>query len=240
MAHSAARTLAAAFLLALFCATPARADLITVDWDVTPHEEGELAFDDSPYYQCHGANYPYRLCDWLWQGGLGIDGDIHYDFFEDTWLDGYGKGENESWLMPLPGFAAVLISPECKPGLGPCFDLFTPKRMRIWGAEDQGPSPNLFIISSGGGLLKFPSLGGNAPLSIDFFGDEWRNLSWLGYGFYLPDVCESDDPPLDVCDPNTEKALILEDLTFEPVPEPAVMWLLAAGALSVAVRRWCA
>lgn len=217
-------------------AAPARAALITVDWDVVPHQDGELAFDNSPYYQCHGSDYPYRLCDWLWQSGMGIDADIFYDFFEDKWLDGYGKGEDESDLMAHSGIAAALISPECKSGLGPCFDLFTPSRMRIFGAANLGPFPNLFIISSAGGLLKLPSLDGLT--SIDFVGDEWRNLSWLGYGFYLPAECESDDPPDGLeCSVSTEKALILQDLTFEPVPEPALVWLLAAGVVSAAVRR---
>jgi len=234
--RSRVRILLAGLIVSSLWVSNAAAALITVDWDVVPHEDGELAFDDSPYYQCHGDDYAYRLCDWLWQGGLQLDADPFYDFFDDKWLDGYGKGENESDLMAHPAVAAALISPECKSGLNQCFDLFTPSRMRIDGAANLGPLPNLFIISSAGGLLKFPSL--NALTSIDFVGDEWRNLSWLGYGFYLPAECESDDPPDGlVCSVSTEKALILQDLTFEPVPEPALVWLLAAGALSVGVRR---
>jgi hypothetical protein len=172
----------------------------------------------------------------LWDGGLTLEA-VLFSFYDDKWVDGFGLGVDESELsVPIThGLGVQRISPECKPGLSPCFDLFTPRQMRIDGAFDLGPPPNLFITSSGGGLLKLPSLDGIA--TIDFVGDEWRNLSWLEIGFYLPAACEGDDPPGgQVCSPFTEKALILQDLTFEPVPEPAVTWLLAAGAAGVAAR----
>ena len=55
----------------------------------------------------------------------------------------------------------------------------------------------------------------------------------------MPAACDSGEPPEDerVCRAFTEKDLTLYDLTFEPVPEPAVVWLVAAGVVARARPR---
>ena len=228
--------LAAATLVGMVLwATSAHAAPITVDWDVVPHQFQEIHFGDSQIYDCEGNVYADRLCHSLWDTGLTLE-RVGFSFYDDKWFDGYGIGISESSLSPTQGLGVMRIRPECKAGLSPCFDLFTPLQIQIGGASSgSDPLPNLFITSSGGGLLKFPSLDGLT--SIDLIGDEWRNLSWLEYGFYMPAACDDANPPADlVCDTATEKALFLENLTFEPVPEPAVVWLLGAAAAGVAGR----
>ena len=225
------RTIAAIFgVVVALSAVPARAALITVDWDVVPHDDRELVFDDSPYYDCSGSRYPDRLCRSLWDTGLTLEA-TRFSFYDDKWFDGYGIGEWESSI-----FGGVQrIRPECKAGLSPCFDSFTPQTLRIAGLSyDRSPSPNLFVLSSRGGLVKLPSLSGLA--SVDFVGGAWQDLTWIEVGFYLPEICETD-PGNVVCMPHTEKALIVEDLTFAAVPEPGLLSLLAAGALGIGVRR---
>ena len=78
-------------------------------------------------------------------------------------------------------------------------------------------------------------------MSFNFAGSDWQNLDWIEVGFYLPQICE-DDPPEGtetLCSGNYEKALEIQDLTFEAVavPEPALLSLIAAGALGAGVRR---
>ena len=68
--HSIAAILA---LVVGLWAAPAYADLFTVDWDVVPHEERELFYDDSPFYDCNGSHYANRLCSSLWDTGLALD-----------------------------------------------------------------------------------------------------------------------------------------------------------------------
>lgn len=224
--HSIAAILA---LVVGLWAPTARAAVFTVDWDVVPHEDGELAFDGSPYYQCSGVIYTTRLCQSLWDTGLTLEATL-FSFYDDKWFDGFGIGDTD--------FTDTVqrIRPECKPGLTPCFDVFTPTTLRISGHSDGGPLPNLFVTSSKGGLLLAPSAG--FLTSLDLSGDAWQDIQWLDVGFYLPGICDEGDPPDDqICNPGTEKALVIEDLRFEAVPEPALVWLLAAGALSVGVRR---
>ena len=114
--------------------------------------------------------------------------------------------------------------------------MFTPLTLRISGFSDGAPLPNLFVTSSKGGLLLVPSA--DYLTSLDFAGNAWQEIEWLDVGFYLPQVCDEEEPPDEqACNPDTEKALVIEDLRFEAVPEPALLSLLVAGALSVAVRR---
>jgi hypothetical protein len=129
------------------------------------------------------------------------------------------------------------IRPDCKPGLAPCFDTFTPLTLTIAGHWNAGPPPNLFFVSSLGGLIRAPSVDG--IVSIDFAGPLWQGIESFEVGFYLPDICDSDDPPdhQQICDPYTEKALVIQDLSFNAVPEPALVWLLSAGGLGLGVRR---
>jgi hypothetical protein len=54
-------------------------------------------------------------------------------------------------------------------------DSFTPDTLRIVGLSSLGPDPNIFVLSSKGGLVKLPSLSGLA--SIDLSGSEWTDLS---------------------------------------------------------------
>lgn len=206
---------------------------ITVDWDVVPHADGQIAFDDSPYYQCYGDDYANRLCGWLWEQGLELSG-IGYSFYDDKFVDGFGVGEGEGNISEgLRG--GQRISPLCKSGLDPCFDSFTPVTLRLLGSWDQGPAPNIFVISSNGGLIKLPSLSGLATLNLS--GSEWEDLGWLEIGFYIADNCDEE---FDECDIATEKAFSVEDLTFEghAVPEPSLIVLIGAGICAVGRRKY--
>ena len=228
MAPKARHSIAAilAFVVGVWAA-PARAAVFTVDWDVVPHEAGELAFDDSPYYECSGVHYTARLCQWLWDTGLTLEGTV-FSFYDDKWFDGFGFGDTS--LTDT----VQRVRPECKAGLAPCFEVFTPLTLTISG-HGIDLLPNLFVVSSKGGVVLAPS----ADLeSIDFAGSAWQDVEWFDVGFYLPGICDEEEPPGgQVCNPSTEKALVIEDLRFEAVPEPALVWLLAAGALAAGVRR---
>jgi hypothetical protein len=223
--HSIAALVA---LVVALWAAPTHASMFTVDWDVVPHDDQELAFDDSPYYQCSGVFYTARLCQSLWDTGLTLEATL-FSFYDDKWFDGYGIGDTD--------FTDTVqrIRPECKTGLTPCFDVFTPTTLTISGDSNGAPLPNLFVTSSKGGLLLAPSAG--YLTALDFSGSAWQDIQWLEVGFYLPEICDGEDPPDDVCTPYTEKALVIETLQFEAVPEPALVSLLATGALALAVRR---
>ena len=187
-------------------------------------------FDDSPYYQCTGVFYTARLCQSLWDTGLTLEATL-FSFYDDKWFDGFGIGDTD-----FSG-AVQRIRPECKPGLTPCFDVFTPTTLRISGHSNGAPLPNLFVTSSKGGLLLAPSAG--YLTSVELSGNAWQDIQWLEVGFYLPESCDGAEPPDDerICSPYTEKALVIEDLQFEAVPEPALISLLATGALALALRR---
>ena len=209
---------------------------ITVDWDVVPHGAQHIEHGDSPFYECSGDFYSARLCQSLWDEGLEL-GAISFSFYDDKFVDGYGVGEEEADIgIGLSG--GQRISPLCKTGLPPCFDSFTPVTLRIVGASNLGPDPNLFVISSKGGLVKLPSLSGLTSVSLS--GSVWEDLSWLEIGFYIADDCEDVE-----CEVATEKAFWVEDLTFEgrAVPEPALTAVLgtaiaaAFGRRAVTVRR---
>lgn len=224
------RSIAAIFgVIVALSAAPARADVFTVDWDVVPHDNTDIQYGDSPRYDCSGNFYTARFCSSLWDTGLTLEATL-FSFYDDKWVDSFGVAEQESSI----GGGVQRIRPECKAGLSPCFDSFTPQTLRITGVSMAPPSPNLFVISSRGGLVKLPSINGLA--SIDFVGAAWQDLAWIEVGFYIPDICLTD-PFDDSCNLNVEKALIVEDLTFAAAPEPGLLALLAAGALGVGVRR---
>jgi hypothetical protein len=225
--HSRVVTLIAGLIVSCLWIPGVTAAPITVDWDVVPHDYQELHFGDSPHYDCEGAIYTGRYCRSLWDTGLTLEATL-FSFYDDKWFDGYGIGEPESSISS----GVQRIRPECKVGLGPCFESFTPLTLEISG-EFQGPQPNLFIISSRGGLVKLPSQGGVA--SVDFAGAAWHDLAWMEVGFYLPEICEGDEPPDGICNLYTEKALVVENLTF--VPEPALTVLLGAAIATAFGRR---
>lgn len=226
--HSGRLTVAG-FVLSCFWTALAHAAPITVNWDVVPHEDREIEPGESPYYSCQGIQYTNRLCSSLWEHGLELSA-AQFSFYDDKWFDGFGIEDG----------GGGIIAPVCLSGLTPCFPTFTPLTLRIEGTSNAGPDPNLFIRSSRGGRMEIPSLSGLA--SIHFAGSEWEDLAWLEFGFYLADECYGGDPPEDedICDPATEKAFVVGDLTFEhppSVPEPALVTLLAAGFASVGWRR---
>jgi hypothetical protein len=207
---------------------PARADSITVDWDVVPHQDGDL--EPTPYYYCSGATSGSRRCEYLWEEGIELYA-VDFSFFDDKWFDGYGFGYAESEI----GTGVEGIRPRCEPNLAPCFDAFTPVRLELSGFFNEGDPPNLFVLSSSGAVIKLPSLDGLA--SIDFQGSAWERLAWLEVGFYMPSACEAEVPPEDLdCSTSREKALVVESLTFQPVPEPTVLPLLGMGMLGVVCR----
>jgi len=220
-------------LVVALSATPARADLFTVDWDVVPHDNTVIQHGDSPFYDCDGSQYENRLCYSLWDTGLALE-RVLFSFYDDRFYDGYGSGDTS-------GESVFAIAPVCKAGLSPCFDLFTPVTLRISGLSmSVETAPNLFVLSSRGGRIDLPSQDGQATINFVGLGSEWENLGSLELGFYLPAECDDAEPPEDViCSPETEKGLAVDDLTFEAdaVPEPALLSLLAAGALGVGVRR---
>ena len=225
--HSIAAILA---LVVALWAAPAHAGLMTVDWDVVPHDHTSITYGDSPYYDCHGSTYTNRLCDWLWQDGLEL-GKAYWSFYDDRFFDLVGYDEGPVWN----------ISPTCKADLAPCFDLFTPVSLRI-EAVSLGAAVNLYIASSRGGFIQMPEIDLlNGPAVINFSGDEWKGLTFLEIGVYKPDECldlgEFPEDPPHACVFDQEHALVIEDLTFSPVPEPGLLSLLAAGVLGVAVRR---
>jgi hypothetical protein len=232
--HSIAAILA---LVVGLWATPARADVFTVDWDVVPHEFREVAFDNSPYYDCSGSHYSTRLCQWMWDTGLSLDKFELFDsFYDDRFFEG-GVADLEERIGPQSG--VLRIAPQCKAGLGPCFESFTPLTLTMYGYSF-GPPPNLFVLSSRDGLVKTS----DDSVPIVFAGSAWQDLDWIEVGFYLPSFCGDDEPPEgteEICrSPFNDKALSIEELTFEavPVPEPGLLSLFAAGALGVGVRRW--
>ena len=225
-----ARLAAIAVCAVLLNVVPASAGVMTVDWDVVPHDDQELEPGDSDRHDCVGAYYSLRDCSWLWDGGLALEA-TGFSFYDDKWVDLYGIDD---------GNTVQRIHPECVAGRKPCFDLFTPVTLRISGYEDSGVDPNIFLVSSRGGLELLPSLSGTAL--VDFSGAAWQDLAWIDIGVYFPDECRSGEPPEDedVCDPATERALVVEELTFQPVPdvpEPAIPALLAVAALAVRLRR---
>jgi hypothetical protein len=162
-----------------FWASPAAADLITVDWKVLPAFVEEA--DGSPFYHCNDApgHYDDLQCSYLWQHGLELVGDGVL-LFGDKWFDGFRAGAvPEGELSPLAGDAA-LIRPRCEPAFAPCFDTFTPTRLEMDAFTIEAPKTNLFIISSRGAIRKVPSVDGT--VIINFGGDEWTAIEWMRIG----------------------------------------------------------
>ncbi len=157
---------------------------------------------------------------------------VYFSFYDDKWFDGFGIGVPET---DLPADGVQEITPRCEPGLAPCFGAFTPVAMELRGETFFGP-PNLFLVSSRGGLLKFPSA--NGLQTIDFSGTLWERITWIQVGFYIPAACGDLVPPEDLnCSLNQEKALTVESLTFRPIPEPAALGLLAVGLIGLIRHR---
>ena len=238
--HSIAAILA---LVVGLWAVPARAELITVDWDVVPHEAGQTDDDNSPFYQCFGIQWTNRTCQFLWEQGLELGRGQFYPLYDDKFLDSTGLEDDEPFSGPFfPSSGLLKITPVCKSGLEPCFDSFTPVALRVFRS---GPhAANLFVVSSRGGLVKVPSLDNPNDDAIALSGSEWENIAWLSIGIYRPDVCD-EDPELDC--PSTETAITVDYLTFSghpaAVPEPALAALIgtaitaALGRRGISVRR---
>ncbi len=221
----------AAFAVWLLGAS-AEAATLTATWNVVPRVNGEL--EPSPAYDCTGEVRFERSCSALWENGLELYA-VFFSFYDDNWVDGYGLGEPESSLPT--GGTAQGIRPRCEPTLRPCFAEFSPRQFVLEGAADpRGDSgyPNFFIVSSRGGLVKLPSVRGLA--TVNFQGSEWERLAWMEIGFYLPAACEDADPPDDAFCEAGERALIVQELTYDTVPEPALASLVAVGVLGGLLR----
>jgi hypothetical protein len=203
---------------------------ITVAWDVVPHEDGEL--EATPFYYCTGDRWADRRCRYLWEQGMELYA-VDFSFYDDKWFDGYGFGDT-SLSNTVMG-----MRPRCEPALAPCFDTFTPRRLVLSGYENLGPDPNLFVVTSLGRVVKLRSVQGTVVVD---FSPSQRPIQWLEIGFYLPARCDEPGSEFDqACNPSTEKALVVEGLTFEPfpeaVPEPALTVLLATGVAGLIRRR---
>ena len=216
----------------LSVAGTAAAAPVTVDWNVVPPGVGELP--ETPFYSCNGGIPTARLCQYLWEGGLEMAG-TPFSFYDDKWVDGFGLDALES---EIPGGGLALeIRPRCELGLAPCFDQFTPTQLQLTGHTDR-IAPNLFVLSSRGGLITLPSVTGLEVLNL--VGPLWEDISWIQFGFYQPEACASNDPPNDGSCEAHEQALTVESLTFDAVPlavpEPAAA-VMAAAALCAVLRR---
>ncbi|MGE0592364.1 MAG: hypothetical protein AB7G23_19035 [Vicinamibacterales bacterium] len=197
---------------------------LTATWNVVPRVNGEL--EPSPAYDCSGEIRFERNCQSLWENGLELYA-VHFSFYDDKWVDGYGVGEVG------PGGSTVQgIRPRCEPTLRPCFPAFSPRQLVLEGAAMtslHSGYPNFFIVSSRGGLVALPDVHGLA--TVNFQGAEWRRLAWMEIGFYLPLACADAAPPDDVLCEAGERALIVQELTYDSVPEPALASLVAVGVL---------
>jgi hypothetical protein len=222
-----------AFVGAWLWAAPVRADTITVDWDVVPHEDGEL--EPTPYYDCRGDSFGGRRCEYLWEEGIELHG-VNSRIYEDKFFDGEGGSFNFESALSTFAYGDVEIRPRCEAQLAPCFDEFSPLQLDLGGLFHHIP-PALFITSSRGGLRKFPSVDG--VIAIDFHGSQWEKLEWLQIGFYLPAACEEDPAECSVLFAN---GFVVDSLTFRPVPEdlpvpePTLIGLLGVGVVGL-VRR---
>jgi hypothetical protein len=188
----------------------AHAAIITIDYgDIVPNVTEPTT--TTPSYKCGAGDKFNRLCSYLWEAGLELEGSLaaFFGFYGDGFLVALDNDvDSEGSGVPAGG---VEFHPRCEPTLAPCFDTFTPLSLD-WSVSLHGHG--FFVASSRGGLIK--SIDDNN--GITFTGAEWEDLSWLRYGFYEPDCIDPEDCPVfgnsTISDP---------ELTFATpdVPEPS-------------------
>ena len=161
----------------------------------------------------------------LYSGEFGL---ILYD---DKWFEDLGPGTPESELPVSHAVADIL--PRCEPGLARCFEAFTPLRLELQG-HSMSSAPNLFVMSSRGGLIKIPPHADGFAV-VDFQGVEWERLARLQVGIFNPTACEAEEPPW-YCERGPH-AFTVESLSFRPIPEPALVALLGTGVIGLVGRR---
>ena len=217
----------------------ATADVITVDWDVVPHDSGEL--DPTPYYSCVGSEWGWRSCTYQWERGMEVaeGGFFPVNFFDDMWFEGFAALPENEILSEGNPETVLDIRPRCEPGLAPCFDTFTPMQLDLSAHSwFEGPV-NLYARSSLGGLIKAPMVDGH--VSLMFAGSDWEDVEWMQLGFYQLAACSEAVPPEDLECGHQLRIISSPALTFDAelqsVPEPVLSALLGAAVAAGLVRR---
>ena len=235
--HRGARWMSViALLVGALWVSPATAAPFTATWNVVPSTY-PAAPPPSPFYDCTDWGAGGLFCDWLWDQGLEVSkvSSVPFPMYGDSgpFYDAFG-------LIPpleseigtgIGGDGYLTINTSCRAGLDPCFLAFTPRSMVVDLYSDRGPA-GVFLTSSRGGLIKAP----NGTATVTFAGPEWTDITGIGVGIYLPDVCGDPDNARD-CRLG-ELGLSIYRLEFDatPLPEPA-SGLLVGTALLAALRR---
>jgi hypothetical protein len=223
--------LATAFLSAVLWTAPATAAPFTVTWDFGFSNPFEVPAT-TPFYDCSaGWGAGGLKCHWLWEQGLEISSATGVPMYGDggPFYDAAGHDLPFESEIPLGAGAGLLkIVPECRAGLEPCFDTFTPLNI----------SASVFFSNARGGVFFTSSRGGlvTAPNGVaTFTGPEWTDIEWIYVGLYLADECGDI---LSDCR-GFERGLDINRLTFDavPIPEPASVLLLGPALLAL-VRRY--
>jgi len=230
------RTTFLALLLsfAVLWTAPATAAPFTATWDYGPFDPYADEQPPSPFYDCSDWGAGGLFCSWLWDQGLEVSSAV----FNGPTMYGDVGPFYDAYSFDLPikssissGDALLQIVPKCLPGLEPCFDTFTPRRM-VADGDMEGPPGGVFFASSRGGLVRAEHGVAN------FGGPQWTDISWMYVGLYRPNECANPDR-VQNCYNYGEQNLTLESLTFDTehrIPEPGSVLLLGAGLLALARR----
>ena len=183
----------------------------------------------SPFYDCPGWAGGGLICQWIWDQGLEVSSLTALPMYGD---DGPFYDALGTPLPVGPGGGYVLgIRVNCRPGLEPCINTFTPRSIDV-DLENQRGAVRISFLSSQGGLVTA------GPGLVNFVGAEWTDITSIWIGLFRPDECGDPDTELD-CTRDGELGLYVRSLTFDAtaVPEPASVLLMCTGLLAV-LRRY--